>query len=137
MFFGNEIYKGLADLANNSVRSMEKFNWTFIAIFAFVIYVYAVEIKNKNYKAIVAGLSLYSVHWLYEIVNAIIGHISGYALWTVSAKSTSYVLLVGVSWELSMMFAVAGIITSKFLLKDKNAKILGINNRWFLSLIHI
>ncbi|NCB48847.1 MAG: hypothetical protein EOM55_04460 [Clostridia bacterium] len=134
MLFGNGIYKTLADLANNSVRSMANFNWTFIALLAFVIYVYAVEIKNKNYKAIVAGLSLYSVHWLYEIINAIIAHISGYALWTVSPESTSYILLIGVSWELSMMFAVAGIITSKFLLKDKYAKILGINNRWFFAI---
>ena len=56
------------------------FNWTFIFIFAVVIYVYASELKKKNYRGIVAGLSLYGVHWLYEIANAIIGKAAG-ALW--------------------------------------------------------
>jgi hypothetical protein len=71
---------------------------------------------------------LYSVHWLYEIANAVICRLTGYALWTVSPESTTFILLIGVSWELSMMFAVAG-FTSKLLPKDKDMKILGVNNR--------
>lgn len=77
---------------------------------------------------IAAALALYSVHWLYEITNAVICYFTGYALWTVSPESTSFILLVGVSWELSMMFAIAGFM-SKLLPEDKNKKILGVNNR--------
>ncbi len=44
--------------------------------------IYVDEIHKKNYKAIAAALMLYSVHWLYEIANAVICHFSGYALWT-------------------------------------------------------
>ena len=128
MLFGDDVLKPLADLAKAAVRSTANFNWSFIAIFAFVVMIYVDEIHKKNYKAIAAALMLYSVHWLYEIANAVICHFSGYALWTVSPESTSYILLIGVSWELSMMFAVAG-FTSKLLPANKDMKILGINNR--------
>ena len=60
------------------VRSTENFNWTFIFILAVVFYVYWSEIHKKNYDAVCAGLALYGVHWLYEIVNAVIGHVTGY-----------------------------------------------------------
>ena len=128
MLFGDDGLKPLADLAKEAVRSTANFNWTFIAILAFVVMIYVDEIHKKNYKAIAAALMLYSVHWLYEIANAVICHFTGYALWTVSPESTSYILLIGVSWELSMMFAVAG-FTSKLLPANKDMKILGINNR--------
>ena len=128
MLFGDDGLKPLADLAKEAVRSTANFNWTFIAILAFVVMIYVDEIHKKNYKAIAAALMLYSVHWLYEIANAVICYFTGYALWTVSPESTSYILLIGVSWELSMMFAVAG-FTSKLLPANKDLKILGINNR--------
>ena len=128
MLFGDDVLKPLADLAKAAVRSTANFNWSFIAILAFVVMIYVDEIHKKNYKAIAAALMLYSVHWLYEIANAVICYFTGYALWTVSPESTSYILLIGVSWELSMMFAVAG-FTSKLLPQDKNMKILGVNNR--------
>jgi len=128
MLFGDDGLKPLADLAKEAVRSTANFNWTFIAILAFVVMIYVDEIHKKNYKAIAAALMLYSVHWLYEIANAVICYLTGYALWTVSPESTSYILLIGVSWELSMMFAVAG-FTSKLLPANKDMKILGINNR--------
>ena len=128
MLFGDDGLKPLADLAKAAVRSTANFNWTFIAILAFVVMIYVDEIHKKNYKAIAAALMLYSVHWLYEIANAVICYFTGYALWTVSPESTSYILLIGVSWELSMMFAVAG-FTSKLLPANKDMKILGINNR--------
>ena len=128
MLFGDDSLKQFADAAKDAVRSTGNFNWTFIAILAFVVMIYVDEIHKKNYKAIAAALMLYSVHWLYEIANAVICYFTGYALWTVSPESTSYILLIGVSWELSMMFAVAG-FTSKLLPADKNMKILGVNNR--------
>lgn len=116
------------------VRSTENFNWTFIFILAVVFYVYWSEIQKKNYEAVFAGLSLYGVHWLYEITNAVIAKIFGYPLWTVSNESTTFVLLIGVSWELSMMFSLAGIISYKMLPEDKNKKILGMNCKLFGAL---
>lgn len=107
---------------NIDVRSTANFNWTFIFILAVVFYVYWSEIKKKNFEAVQAGLALYGVHWLYEIVNAIIAKTSGYPLWAVSNDSTTFILLIGVCWELSMMFSLAGIISYKMLPDDPNKR---------------
>lgn len=117
---GSELSKQLVDSV--AVRSTQNFNWTFIFILAVVFYVYWTEISKKNYKAVVAGLALYGVHWMYEIVNAIISHIFGYPLWTVSNESTTFILLIGVCWELSMMFSLAGIISYKMLPENPSNK---------------
>ena len=93
--------------AYSAVRHTANFNWTFIFILAVVFYVYWSEIKNKNYDALIAGIALYSVHWLYEIMNGVIGYATGYPLWCVSGESTTFILLIGVCWELSMMFSIA------------------------------
>jgi len=135
MFFGNYSLAPAADAAKLAVRSVDNFNWTFITLLAFAALVYVFLLEKKDYRAISAGLALYGVHWLYEIINAVICHFSGYALWTVSAKSTSYILLIGVCWELSMMFSIAGIVAWKLLPEDKDKKISGINNRLLFAVI--
>lgn len=104
------------------VRSTQNFNWTFIFILAVVFYIYWSEIHKKNWDIVVAGLALYGVHWLYEIANAIIGKIFGYPLWSVSNDSTTFILLIGVCWELSMMFSIAGIISFKMLPQDRTKR---------------
>lgn len=129
MWFGNWDNAAAADRALEAIRSVSNFNWTFIVLLALVVYLYATELSRKNYRVVVAGLALYMVHWLYEITNAVICAITGYALWTVSPESTSFILLIGVSWELSMMFAIAGLAMSKLLPEDPDKKIFGINNR--------
>lgn len=117
---GSDAAKALVN--NISVRSTENFNWTFIFIIAVVFYVYWTEINKKNYKFVYAGLATYGVHWLYEIVNAIIAHVFGYPLWSVSNESTTFILLIGVCWELSMMFSLAGIISYKMLPEDTSKR---------------
>ena len=109
-----------------AVRSTQNFNWTFIFILAVVFYVYWSEIRKKNYGAVSAGLALYGVHWLYEIANAVIAKIFGYPLWAVSNESTTFILLIGVCWELSMMFSLAGIISYKMLPEDRTKKLFGL-----------
>ena len=106
------------------VRWTGNFNWTFIFILAVVFYVYWTEIHNKNWEAVRAGLALYGVHWLYEICNAVIAAIFGYPLWSVYHDTTTFVLLIGVSWELSIMFSLAGIISYKMLPKDRTTRYL-------------
>ena len=118
----------LTQQALDILRSPDYFEWYFIPLLAFVVYIYFNEIAKQNWKGIAAGLSLYMVHWFYEIGNALIQHFSGHALWTVPT-GTSFLLLVGVGAELSFMFAVAGLIFSKVLPEDPTLKIMGINNR--------
>ncbi len=125
----------LTQIALGILRKGETFQWYFIPLFAFVTYVYFSEIEKRNWKAVASGLALYATHWAYEIANALIQHFSGHALWTVPT-GTSFLLLVGVGWELSMMFAVAGVIFSKLLPADPKAKLLGVNNRVLLAIIN-
>lgn len=126
---GSSAAMAAADAAALAVRSTDNFNWTFITLLALVVCgVYIPQIKKKNYNGIAAALALYGVHWFYEIMNAVIAHFTGYALWTVSPESTTFILLIGVSWELSLMFSVAGFMAD-LMPADKNKKILGVNNR--------
>lgn len=117
------------------LRSLDNLNWILVVCLAFVLYVYLTAFEQKQWNQIAAGLALYAVHWFVEIVNALIQHFSGHALWTASG-GTSFVILVGVGIEISMMFSVAGLILSKSLPKDKNMKILGINNRIVLAVVN-
>jgi hypothetical protein len=114
--------------ALNILRKADHFHWFVITLLAFVVYVYATEISKKNWKGIAAGLALYTVHWFYEIMNALIQHFTGHALWTVPT-GTAFLLLVGVGIELSFMFSVAGLVLSKLLPDDPKKRILGVNNR--------
>ena len=125
----------LTQQALSLLRSPDHFQWYVIPLLAAVIFMYIHEISIKHWKGIAAGLSLYLVHWFYEIVNALIQYGSGHALWTVPA-GTSFLLLVGVGIELSLMFSVAGLIMSKILPDDPKLKILGINNRIFFAVIN-
>jgi hypothetical protein len=115
------------------LRNGATFQWYVIPMLALVLYVYASEISQKNWKVVAAGLALYSVHWFFEILNALIQHFSGHALWTVPT-GTAFLLLVGVGVELSLMFAIAGLVMSKLLPADPQLKILGLNNRLVFTL---
>jgi len=115
-------------LALSILRTGDNFQWYVITFLALVVYVYFNEISKGNWKGIAAGLALYSVHWFYEILNALIQHFSGHALWTVPT-GTAFLLLVGVGIELSFMFSIAGLVMSKLLPADPKLKLLGINNR--------
>ena len=125
---GSDVAKQLVDKI--IVRDTSNFNWTFIFILAVVFYVYWSELHKKNYEAVFAGLALYGVHWLYEIMNAIIGKVSGYPLWAVSNASSTFILLEGVSWELSMMFSLAGIISFKMMGQDRNKRYFTFKGKW-------
>jgi len=110
------------------LRSGENFHWSFITLFLLIIYVYYNEIEKKNWNVIAAGLTLYGIHWFVEILNALIQHFSGHALWT-APTGTSFLILVGLNIEINMMFSISALTFAKILPKDPKMKILGINNR--------
>jgi hypothetical protein len=120
------------EAALSILRSGNPFQWYVVTLLVLVIYVYFREIKNKNWNAIAAGLSLYMVHWFVEIVNALIQHSSGHALWTVPT-GTAFLILVGVGVEISLMFSIAGLVFSLILPDSPKAKILGVPNRLFFG----
>ena len=115
------------------LRSGDPFQWYVITLLALMVYVYFTEIANRNWRGIAAGLSLYMVHWFVEIINAIIQHTTGHALWT-APTGTAFLILIGVGVELSLMFSIAGIVFSKILPEDQHMKIMGLNNRFVFAL---
>ena len=131
---GSEAAKAAAQAAIDAVRSTDNFNWTFIALLALVLCgVWIPRIRDKRWNAVFAALALYGVHWFYEICNAIIGHVTGYPLWSVSNESTTFILLIGACWELSMMFSLAGVISYKMLPADPKARYFAKNGRKGIS----
>jgi hypothetical protein len=59
------------------LRSWDHLQGNLIPLLALVVYVYATEVQNSNWNGIAAALALYAVHWLVEIANAVIQHLSG------------------------------------------------------------
>ena len=118
------------------LRSVENFQWHVVPLFVLVMYVYAVEIEKRDWGLVLAGLAFWGMDWANEIANGLILHFSGIsALWTAPAGS-AYVIFVGLNIEISLMFAILGIVFIKMLPKDKEQKILGIPNRWFFVVVN-
>ena len=118
------------------LRDHSTFQWYVIPLFAFVVYVYAVEVERKNWNLIFAGLAFWGMDWFNEIWNSLVFHFTQYApVWGASGKS-AYEILIGLNIEISFMFAIAGIAFAKMLPEDKKMKIFGIPNRWFFAIVN-
>ncbi len=122
--------------ALNILRDGSQFQWYVIPLFAFVVYVYAVEIERKNWNMVFAGLAFWGMDWFNEIWNSLVFHFTNYApVWGAPGKS-AYLILIGLNIEICFMFAIAGIVFSKLLLPDKRTKILGFPNRIFFAVVY-
>lgn len=123
-----------AQAAQEILRSGSQFQWYVIPLLAIVMYIYAAESKNKNWSAILAGLAFWGMDWFNEIWNGLVFHFTQFApVWGAPGK-TAFLLLIGLNIEICFMFAIAGIAWSKLLSEDKNQKIFGIPNRWFVAI---
>jgi hypothetical protein len=115
--------------AQQILRDPSNFSWTAVTLIAFVSYVYSVEVERRNWSAILAGIALWLMDWINEVINALIGHFTDRAaLWTATGD-TSYQLLIGLNIEISFMFLVAGIVFVKNLPEDPARRVLGLPNR--------
>jgi hypothetical protein len=117
------------------LRSGDQFQWYVIPLLVIVIYIYANEYEKGNYRVIAGGLALYMVHWFVEIINALIQHFSGHALWTVPS-GTAFAIMVGVGIEISLMFSIAGLAACKMMPKDPTQKMFGLNNRLVFTIVN-
>ncbi|MDP6979024.1 MAG: hypothetical protein QF570_10555 [Myxococcota bacterium] len=118
----------VTEQALSILRSLDNLQGHMITILALVVYVHSTEIKNRNWNGIAATMALYAVHWFVEVINAVIQHLSGHALWTVP-DHTSFLIMVGVGIEISLMFSIAGLIASKALPDDPSQRLFGVNAR--------
>ena len=115
--------------ALNILRSPDHLQWYLIPSLAFVLYVYFVEVEKRNWNAVLTGLLFYAAEFGWEMLNALVLHFTQRsAVWTTPGE-TAYLILVGLNIEISMMFAVAGLIVVKSLPGDRAKKLLGLPNR--------
>jgi len=114
-------------------QGSQTFQWYVIPLLAFVFYVYTVEAEKRNWPLILAGLAFWGMDWFNEIWNGLVFHFTNYAPVWGAPGHTAFLILIGLNIEICFMFAVSGIIWTKMLLPDRNAKILGIPNRAFIA----
>ena len=120
--------------AEHLLRATGRFDWSTVTLLALVIYVYAVEVERANWSAVLAGVAFWLMDWFNEIANALVLHFDGHAaLWTVTGH-TSFLILIGLTVEISLFFAINGIIFTKLLPADRSARILGLPNRWAVAI---
>ena len=123
-----------ATKALSILRDGGQFSWFVIPLFAFVVYIYAVEIERKNWSLVFAGLALWGMDWFNETWNSLVFHFTGYAPVWAAPGDTAFLIMVGLNIEICFMFAVAGIAFGKLLPKDKSLRILGIPNRLLIAM---
>jgi len=120
--------------AQHLLRQAGLFNWSTVTLLALVVYVYSVEVERANWSAVLAGIAFWLMDWANELANALVLHFNGHAaLWTVTGVS-SYVILIGLTVEISLFFAINGIIFAKLLPKDRAVRILGLPSRWAMAI---
>lgn len=125
---------GFTREALRQLRDPHLFRWYAVALLAFVVYAYAVEVERRRWDVIAAGLAVWLADWFNEIINALVLHVSDRAaLWTATGP-TAYQLLIGLNVEIMFMFAVAGIVYGKLLPADRTARLFGLPNRLAVAL---
>jgi hypothetical protein len=124
-----------AQQALSILRDGSQFQWYVIPLFAFVVYVYAVEVERRNWDLFFAGLAFWGMDWFNEIWNSLVFHFTNHAPVWGAPGQTAYLILIGLNIEITFMFAIAGITFGKMLPADWKLKILGIPNRLLFAII--
>lgn len=116
--------------ALGQLRDPSNLHWYVVTFLGIALYVYANEVERRRFDIVAAGLAFFLMDVFNELVNSAWFHASGKApLWTVTGD-TAYLILIGWSIEIVFLFLISGIEFVKFLPADKNARILGLPNRW-------
>ena len=113
------------------LRDPNLFAWHVPFFLLVVVYMYATEIGRGRWDVVAAGLALWLADWINEILNSFFLAWNGVAPLWVESGSTAYQILVGLNIETSMLFLVFGLVYARLLPADRNARIAGMNNRWF------
>ncbi len=119
--------------AEHLLRAPGRFDWSTVTLLALTVYVYAVEVERANWSVVLAGLAFWLMDWANEIINALVLHFNGHAaLWTVTGRS-SFVILIGLTIEITLFFAINGVVFAKLLPADRSARMLGLPSRWVMA----
>ncbi len=131
----SEYTKSALTILRNPQATM---HWYVVPLFVMLLYFISKEIKEKNYKVVLAGFALWGVDIFNEIWNSMICFSSGWApVWgtPTGVGNTAFLLMIGYNIEISMMFLMMGMMACYNLPKDPKTKIFGINSRIVVSCI--
>lgn len=114
------------------LRDGDQFKWYTVALLGFAMYVYSVEVERRRWDIVLAGLAFWLMDWINEVVNSLVLHFSDRAaIWTVTGDM-SYMVLIGLNVEISLLFLVSGVLFVKQLPADRSLRVFGIPNRWLM-----
>lgn len=119
-------------LAAQTVRDTSHFQWNIITLLLLTLYVYFREAENGRWDRVLAGLAFWGMDGFNEIWNALLFHFSSFApAWSAHGPS-SYVILIGLNIEISLMFVITGVAATLAIPADPKLRWFGVNNRlWF------
>ncbi|TDR81476.1 hypothetical protein [Paludibacterium purpuratum] len=121
--------------AQSLLRDTAHFQWIVLPMFLLVLYVYNEQIAERRWSVVLGGVAFWLMDWVNEIWNGLLAHFSGFApVWGTPNGSSSLVLLIGLNIEISLMFAVMGLMAVRMLPPRRDLVFLGINNRLWLAL---
>jgi hypothetical protein len=116
--------------ALEQVRNPDTLNWSVVVLLGLASYIYTLEVQAKRWPVVFAGLGFFCMDIFNETINALFLHFSEVsAIWTATG-GTAYQPLIGLNVEIMFLFSIAGIAFVKALPEDRDARILGMNNRW-------
>ena len=120
--------------AQDLLRDPTQFKWYAVTLLVLVMYVYSVEVERRRWDIVLAGAAFWLADWINEIINSLVLHFTDRAaLWTTTGD-TAYLILIGLTLEISLMFAISGVVFAKSLPRDSRQKLLGLPNRLTIAL---
>jgi len=115
--------------AEAMLRQTSHFDWAVLCFVGLAFYVYSVEAERRRWDIVLAGLGFWCMDWFNELANSAVLHISHRAaLWTVTG-TTTYLILIGLTAEISLLFLITGVVFVKMLPRDRTARVAGMPNR--------
>ncbi len=128
------VYTQASMKALENLRNTHNFSWYLVPLLALVVYVYVAEAERKRWDVFLAGLAFFAFEFAWEMFNALILRWSKHAAMWSAPADTAYLIFVGLTIEIAMMFAIAGIIFTRALPPDRKKKVLRVPNRVVYSL---
>jgi hypothetical protein len=126
--------------ALDGLRDLGTLKWYVVPLLAIVFYIYTKEVniarKTSNWNAVFAGFTVFGLDFFNETWNGWVMALTGRsALWT-TPGDTALRTTVGWNIEIMFMFAILGIIYYYSLSANRDKKILGIGEKWFIAVVY-
>ncbi len=120
-------------LAAEQVRTPGHFQWPVITLLLLVLHAYVEQARAGRWSVVLGGITFWLMDWVNEIVNGLLFHFSSFAPAWSTAGSSAYTVLIGLNVEISLMFAVMGLLALRMLPDDARQRWLGLPNRLVLA----